>query len=78
MPKGSKRRREHKIENNIERKYCSTCDTWKVLNEYNRQSSSWDNLCRMCRKCFNDYRREKRTTPQYIEKDREYYENPES
>ena len=76
MPKGSKRRREHKIENNIERKYCSTCDTWKVLNEYNRQSSSWDNLARMCRKCNIDYKREKRTTPQYIEKDREYYENP--
>ena len=72
------RRKEHKIENNIERKHCPTCDTWKVLNEYNRQSSSWDNLGRMCRKCNNDYKREKRTTPQYIEKDKEYAENPEN
>ena len=35
MPKGSKRRKEHNIENNIEKKHCPTCDSWKALNEYN-------------------------------------------
>ena len=72
MPKGSKRRKEHNIENNIEKKHCPTCDSWKALNEYNKQSSSWDNLARMCRKCNNEYKRKKRETPQYKEKDREY------
>ena len=52
MPKGSKRRKEHNIENNIEKKHCPTCDSWKALNEYKRK---------------------KRETPQYKNKDREYY-----
>jgi len=69
------RRKEHKIEDNIEKKHCPTCDTWKCLDEYTKQSSSWDNLARMCRKCFNDYKREKRKTKKYIEKDKEYYKN---
>ena len=60
MPKGSKRRKEHNIENNIEKKHCPTCDSWKALNEYNKQSSSWDNLGRMCRKCYNEYKRKKK------------------
>ena len=68
----SVRRKEHKIENNIEKKHCPTCDSWKALNEYNKQSSSWDNLARMCRKCNNEYKRKKRETPQYKNKDREY------
>ena len=44
-------KKEHKIENEIEMKHCPTCDSWKVLSEYNKQSSSWDKLGRMCRKC---------------------------
>ena len=37
-------KKEHKIENEIEMKHCPTCDSWKVLSEYNKQSSSWDKL----------------------------------
>ena len=53
-------RKEHKIENEIEMKHCPTCDSWKALSEYNKQSSSWDKLGRMCRKCYCEYKTDKR------------------
>ena len=75
MPK----RKEHLIENDIEKKHCPTCDQWKILVEFNTQKSSWDGLGRMCRNCFNDYKRNKRKNdPKYIEKDIEYKEKYEA
>lgn len=62
-------RKEHKIENEIEMKHCPTCNTWKELSDYNKQTSSWDNLARMCRKCFCEYKNNKRKTDEYREKD---------
>ena len=53
-------KKEHKIENNIEMKHCPTCDSWKELKEYNKQSSSWDNLARMCKNCYCEYKNNKR------------------
>ena len=53
-------RKEHKIENEVEIKHCPTCDSWKDLSEYNKQSSSWDKLGRMCRKCYCEYKTDKR------------------
>ena len=53
-------KKEHKIENNIEMKHCPTCNSWKELKEYNKQSSSWDNLARMCRNCNCEYKNNKR------------------
>ena len=53
-------RKEHKIENEVEIKHCPTCDSWKDLSEYNKQSSSWDKLARMCRKCYCEYKTNKR------------------
>lgn len=41
-------------------KHCPTCDSWKALSEYNKQSSSWDKLGRMCRKCYCEYKTDKR------------------
>lgn len=55
-------RKEHKIENDIEMKHCPTCDTWKILTDFNKQSSSWDNLARMCRNCYCEYKNNKRKT----------------
>ena len=66
-------RKEHKNIDNIEHKHCPICDDWKSLKEYNKQSSSWDNLARICRKCNIEYKRKKRETKQYQEKDKEYY-----
>jgi hypothetical protein len=53
-------KKEHKIENEIEMKHCPRCDSWKTLSEYNKQSSSWDKLARMCRKCYCEYKTNKR------------------
>jgi hypothetical protein len=53
-------RKEHKIENEVVIKHCPTCDSWKYLSEYNKQSSSWDKLARMCRKCYCEYKTNKR------------------
>lgn len=53
-------RKEHKIENDIEMKHCPTCDNWKSLLDFNKQSSSWDNLARMCRQCYCNYKNNKR------------------
>ena len=61
-------RKEHKIENEIEMKHCPTCNNWKELSEYNKQSSSWDSLARMCRNCYCEYKNNKRKTNSYIEK----------
>jgi hypothetical protein len=55
-------KKEHKIENEIEMKHCPRCDIWKALLEYNKQSSSWDKLARMCRKCYCEYKTNKRKT----------------
>lgn len=63
-------RKEHKTENGIEMKHCPYCDNWKELTEYNKQSSSWDKLGRMCRNCYCDYKNNKRkTNEKYREKD---------
>ena len=63
-------KKEHKIENDIEMKHCPTCDKWKELSEYNKQSSSWDKLARMCRNCYCEYKNNKRKTNEnYREKD---------
>ena len=46
--------KEHKIENNIEKKYCPTCLSWKELNMYRMSSNSWDRKTRVCKECFGD------------------------
>lgn len=73
------RRTEHMIVNNIENKYCPTCDKWKELNEFNNQKSSWDGLARMCRNCITEYKEDKRKNdPNYHQKDMEYNEKYKS
>lgn len=49
-------------------KHCPTCDTYKNLDEYNVQSSSWDKLARMCRDCSNTFKKNTRNK----QKDQEY------
>ena len=69
-------RKEHKIENEVEIKHCPTCDSWKDLSEYNKQSSSWDKLARMCRKCYCEYKTDKRKNDEkYKQSDILYNEN---
>lgn len=68
-------RKEHIFENEIEKKHCYSCDTYKVLSDFGKQTNAWDNLNRMCRCCFNEYKQNKRKNdPKYKEKDEEYNE----
>ena len=68
-------RKKHIIEDNIEKKHCPTCDTFKLLSSFTKQSSSWDKLCRMCRDCSNEYKQKKRKNdPKYKENDKKYSE----
>lgn len=48
---------EHKIENNIEFKLCTTCSKWKELKEFHRRNKSWDNLTHKCKKCSSERRK---------------------
>ena len=74
------KRKEHIIENDIEKKHCPKCNLWKSLNEYNKQSSSWDKLGRMCRLCYCEYKNAKRKNDitKYHEKDMIYNEKYKS
>ena len=72
-------RKEHKIINNIEKKHCPRCDTWKELKDYNNQFSSWDKLARMCRNCYIQYKNDKRKNDDNYKKyDKEYNEKYKS
>jgi hypothetical protein len=66
-------KKEHQIVDNVEMKYCPTCDSWEQLTDFNKQSSSWDNLARMCRKCSCEYKNNKRQNDEkYKENDKLY------
>ena len=68
-------RKEHRIIHGTEEKHCPKCDAWKSITEYNIQSSSWDNLGRMCRLCYIKYKQLKRDTdPKYKKCDELYRE----
>ena len=72
-------KKEHKIFDNIEKKHCPTCDDWKILTDFTKQTSSWDKLCRMCRSCMISYKKNKRETDsKYKEKDIIYNEKYKS
>ena len=69
------RRKPHIFEDNIEKKHCPLCDKNKILTDFNKQSSSWDKLGRMCRQCYIDYKQNKRQNdPKYKDKDKAYRE----
>ena len=50
-------KKHHKFIDNIECKQCAKCKSWKKLNDYNKQSASWDNLYMYCRDCHLEYAR---------------------
>jgi len=65
--KGGKRK-EHIIDNLIEKKYCGKCQVFLPLDSFkkrncdnkNVKNKSWDNLQRMCKVCTNEYRKKGR------------------
>ena len=55
MPKGGHNKKPHRIrqDTGIEEKHCSSCDTWKPLEAYQKNKTKWDNLEGLCRACKN-------------------------
>ena len=55
------KRIEHRITNNVEEKYCSKCEQWKRLSDFNKNKQTWDKLrhrCKMCKQKDNKDRKE--------------------
>jgi hypothetical protein len=46
-----KSRVEHKMIDGVESKWCSVCNDWKPLGDFNSSSMAWDNLAGLCRGC---------------------------
>ena len=47
------KRKEHIFENDIEKKHCSKCDNYLILDMFSNISSRWDKLNPYCRICSN-------------------------
>ena len=54
---GDSRRKQHIVEDDIEKKECNKCLKNKELNQFNKNPAVWDNLDRTCRECKAEYRR---------------------
>lgn len=68
---------EHKIENDVECKYCGRCKVFKPLVFFGNSSQTWDKLrptCKECLKQINIENKDKRTeyNKQYWEKTKEH------
>ena len=53
---------QHRFESILEEKHCSTCDEWKVLEEFHKAKQTWDGLqsqCKGCKKIEQKKRRRK-------------------
>jgi hypothetical protein len=50
-------------------KRCSSCKTYKVLDDFTKSSKTWDGRFDKCRSCLKEYRHER------SEKDKEYRRN---
>ena len=44
---------QHRFQGDLEEKYCSRCDEWKVLKEFGKNKRSWDGLRIKCKVCRN-------------------------
>ena len=50
------KRKEHIIENDIEKKQCCTCKKYQELSNFNKSSSAWDKLRTRCKECMKNER----------------------
>lgn len=50
------KRKEHIIENDIEKKQCCTCKKYHELSNFNKSSSTWDKLRSRCKDCMKNER----------------------
>ena len=50
---GSVLRKEHKMIEGVEYKWCSSCPSWKDLGQFTKNSTKWDQLESYCKVCKN-------------------------
>jgi len=50
---------EHRDIDGAECKRCSTCESWKSLDQYTSDKPKADGLCHQCIPCLKEYRRER-------------------
>ena len=68
-----KERKEHRFENGIELKHCTSCEAkgseaWRTLDCFNKEERRWDHLANWCKDCFNEKRNT--TRPSRAKKDK--------
>lgn len=51
---GRKSRVPHKVVEGVTNKWCSRCEAWKPLTDFNAASKSWDGLAGLCRPCASE------------------------
>ena len=66
-----KKRREHIFIDNVEHKYCSRCDKYLVLPEFNKNNTKWDKLNPLCSICLNHKRRNLYLNPENKSRNKE-------
>lgn len=49
------KRLEHKIIQNVEHKFCSSCEQWLELNQFDNSIQTWDNKHGRCKVCQKQY-----------------------
>ena len=54
---------EHRVIEQIEYKYCSNCQKWKNISDFNRERGTWDGLRKACRIHWGEWK----------EKNKDYY-----
>ena len=57
-------KKEHVVEEGIEKRWCGQCKTYKALEKFGYSKSTWDNLRPTCKDCLvqnNSINKEKRT-----------------
>lgn len=64
---------DHKIENGIETKHCSSCKIYYILDQFNYDKSTWDNLRRECKNCLKEYR--KKNKERMTEYNKKYWQD---
>lgn len=67
------KRKEHKVENRIEVKWCNTCKRWLDLSLFGKSSPKWDGLTNKCKMCYRLYSRNNKERNKQISK--KYYDS---
>jgi len=68
-----RKRKQHKIINDIEHKHCPKCDTWKLFDAFFKYKLNWDGLKTQCKDCEKEYQKEYQKEYRKSEKYKKYH-----